>query len=123
MKKQTLKFYAFLFTLFLFGNCKTPQQNTTGTTTTSSSASKVQYERWQQRAEYSMEVDFDDLKHQYSGKQKLVFHNNSPDELSKAFYHLYMNAFQPGSSMDIRSRTIVDPDPRVADRIFKLKPN
>ena len=123
MKKQTLKFYAFLFTLFLFGNCKTPQQNTTGTTTPSSFTSKVQYERWQQRAEYAMEIDFDDSKHQYSGKQKLVFHNNSPDELSKAFYHLYMNAFQPGSSMDIRSRTIVDPDPRVADRIFKLKPN
>ena len=123
MKKLSLKFFAVVFTLFFFENCKTPQQNTTATTTNTTTTSKVQYERWQQRAEYTMDVDFDHSKHLYSGKQKLVFHNNSPDELSKAFYHLYMNAFQPGSAMDIRSRTIADPDPRVTDRISKLKPD
>lgn len=65
-----------------------------------------------------MDVD----KHQFSGKQKLVYTNNSPDTLTKVFYHLYFNAFQPGSMMDMRSRTIPDPDPRVGDRISKLKP-
>ena len=30
------------------------------------------------------------------------------------------NAFQPGSEMDVRSRTIADPDGRVGDRISKL---
>ena len=34
--------------------------------------------------------------------------------------HLYYNAFQPGSMMDVRSRTIEDPDSRVEDRIAKL---
>lgn len=61
-------------------------------------------------------------KHQFAGKQKLVYTNNSPDTLTRVFYHLYFNAFQPGSMMDIRSRTLPDPDPRVGDRISKLKP-
>lgn len=39
------------------------------------------------------------------------------------FYHLYFNAFQPNSQMDVRSRTITDPDGRVMDRISQLKPH
>ena len=49
-----------------------------------------------------------------------IYLYNSPDELNQVFYHLYFNAFQPGSMMDIRSRTIADPAPRVGDRISKL---
>jgi hypothetical protein len=60
---------------------------------------------------------------QYEGKQKLVYTNNSPDVLTRVYYHLYFNAFQPGSEMDVRSRTIKDPDPRVGDRIGNLLPN
>ena len=56
----------------------------------------------------------------YSGTQQLTYTNHSPDTLSQVFYHLYFNAFQPESDMDIRSRTIKDPDPRVGDRISKL---
>lgn len=51
----------------------------------------------------------------------MILTNNSPDTLNKVFYHLYFNAFQPNSMMDVRSRTIVDPDRRVGDRISKLK--
>ncbi|MEL6923565.1 MAG: M1 family metallopeptidase [Bacteroidota bacterium] len=80
-------------------------------------------ERWQQRAEYQMQIDFDVNTHRFTGKQNLVYYNNSPDELHKVFYHLYFNAFQPNSMMDIRSRTIADPDPRVATRIKSLKDN
>jgi len=40
--------------------------------------------------------------------------------LNRVFYHLFFNAFQPGSEMDVRSRTIKDPDSRVGDRISKL---
>ncbi|WP_026628250.1 M1 family metallopeptidase [Dyadobacter alkalitolerans] len=83
----------------------------------------AQSDRWQQRVKYQMEVDFDATKHQYKGKQKLIYSNNSPDTLHKVFYHLYLNAFQPGSQMDVRSRTISDPDPRVKDRISKLTPS
>ena len=86
-------------------------------------AAKAQNDRWQQRSKYQMEIDFDATKHQYKGSQKLVYTNNSPDTLTKVFYHLYLNAFQPGSQMDVRSRTISDPDPRVRDRISKLSPS
>lgn len=77
---------------------------------------------WQQRADYKMDIDFDATTHRFTGKQKIVYTNNSPDVLDKVFYHLYFNAFQPGSMMDVRSRTIADPDPRVGSRIFKLTP-
>ena len=75
---------------------------------------------WQQEVEYEMKIDMDAEKHQYQGEQELVYHNNSPDTLNKVFYHLYFNAFQPGSQMDVRSRNIKDPDERVGDRISKL---
>ena len=77
-------------------------------------------EYWQQEVEYEMKIDMDAEKHQYQGEQELVYHNNSPDTLNKVFYHLYFNAFQPGSQMDVRSRNIKDPDERVGDRISKL---
>ncbi|GLR16328.1 peptidase M1 [Portibacter lacus] len=67
-----------------------------------------------------MDIDFDVDKHQFKGKQVLKYTNNSPDTLDKVFYHLYFNAFQPGSMMDERSRTIQDPDPRVGERIAAL---
>jgi len=78
---------------------------------------------WQQHVDYKMEIDMDVESFQYKGKQKLVYTNNSPDVLNRVYYHLYFNAFQPGSEMDIRSRTISDPDRRVGDRISKLQPN
>lgn len=67
-----------------------------------------------------MDIDFDVKTHRFTGTQKLTYFNNSPDELNKVFYHLYFNAFQPNSMMDVRSRTISDPDRRVRDRISKL---
>jgi len=77
---------------------------------------------WQQHVDYTMDIDVDVTKFQYKGTQKLVYTNNSPDELTHVYYHLYFNAFQPNSQMDIRSRNIQDPDGRVTDRISKLKP-
>jgi len=78
---------------------------------------------WQQKVDYKMEIDMDVETFQYEGTQELTYTNNSPDVLDKVFYHLYFNAFQPGSEMDVRSRTIADPDRRVGDRISKLAPN
>ncbi|MEO9481881.1 MAG: M1 family metallopeptidase [Ekhidna sp.] len=75
---------------------------------------------WQQRVEYTMDIDFDVTNHQFTGTQTLKYSNSSPDTLRRVFYHLYFNAFQPESMMDTRSRTIEDPDGRVQDRISKL---
>lgn len=75
---------------------------------------------WQQAVDYKMEIDFDHQTHRFAGIQTIQYTNNSPDTLYRVFYHLYFNAFQPGSEMDVRSRTISDPDSRIADRISNL---
>jgi hypothetical protein len=92
----------------------------------------AQPDRWQQRVKYTMNIDMNVQTNQFSGKQKLEYTNNSPDTLTKVFYHLYFNAFQPGSMMDTRSRrqgavngtgARPDWDQRVKDRILNLNPD
>ena len=90
---------------------------------------------WQQHADYTMDIDMDVEKFQYKGYQKLLYTNNSPDILNVVYYHLQLNAFQPGSDMDIRLQHIPDPDRRMVNnlgtrenpvyqsRIAELKPN
>ncbi|MBI5857601.1 MAG: M1 family metallopeptidase [Sphingobacteriales bacterium] len=93
--------------------------------------SLAQSDRWQQRVKYTMNIDMNVLTNRFTGKQRLEYWNNSPDTLTRIFYHLYFNAFQPGSMMDVRSRrqgTIQvgrgqDWDSRVRDRIQNLKPD
>lgn len=75
---------------------------------------------WQQKADYRMQIDFDVESHQFDGNQLLIYTNNSPDTLKRVFYHLYFNAFQPGSMMDVRSRSIIDPSPKIGSRIAGL---
>jgi hypothetical protein len=70
---------------------------------------------WQQHVDYTMDVEMDVKTYQYTGTQKLVYTNNSPDVLDRVFYHLYYNAFQPGSEMDIRLQNIKDPDNRMME--------
>ena len=96
----------------------------------------AQPDRWQQRVKYTMNIDMNVQTNQYKGKQTVEYWNNSPDTLHRVFFHLYWNAFQPGSMMDERSRRqgsivlgkdrngndVRDWDPRVKDRIAKLKP-
>ncbi|WKK66291.1 M1 family metallopeptidase [Lutimonas zeaxanthinifaciens] len=93
MKKQILLFFTILFLTNAFGQ-------------------REHY--WQQHADYTMDIDVDAEKFQFKGKQKLIYTNNSPDELHKVFYHLQFNAFQPGSDMDIRLQSIPDPDSRMS---------
>jgi hypothetical protein len=92
----------------------------------------AQPDRWQQRVKYAMKIDMNVQTNQFTGKQKLEYWNNSSDTLTKVFYHLYFNAFQPGSMMDTRSirqgavngaGNRPDWDGRVKDRIGNLKPN
>ena len=68
---------------------------------------------WQQHVDYNMDIDMDVETFQYKGTQKLEYTNNSPDDLNRVFYHLYFNAFQPGSEMDVRLQNIQDPDGRM----------
>ena len=111
------------------GSSKSVSTSTKTGSTTNSSSAKSTY--WQQHVDYKMEIDMDVNNYQYQGKQTLVYTNNSPDVLNKVFYHLFFNAFQPGSEMDARLQSIIDPDGRMVNevnsekesRISKLKPN
>ncbi len=82
---------------------------------------------WQQHVDYTMDVSMDVKNYQFTGTQKLVYTNNSPDELTRVYYHLYFNAFQPGSEMDVRLQSIPDPDRRMMhegkSRIATLSPD
>lgn len=74
-------------------------------------AQKTNY--WQQHVDYKMQIEVDEVNFRYDGKMKLVYTNNSPDILKKVYFHVYYNAFQPGSAMDYRLQNIVDPDSRM----------
>ncbi|MEC4113312.1 M1 family metallopeptidase [Myroides pelagicus] len=90
---------------------------------------------WQQHVNYEMDVKVDVKKFTYTGTQKLIYTNNSNDTLRSVYYHLYYNAFQPGSDMDALLNSIADPDSRMVEtknirgrkvtesRISKLKPD
>ncbi|MFN8274515.1 MAG: M1 family metallopeptidase [Flavobacteriaceae bacterium] len=72
---------------------------------------------WQQQVDYKMNVVMDVAKYRYQGHQELVYTNHSPDTLKRVFYHLYNNAFQPGSEMDARLQAIADPDRRMVKKL------
>ncbi|MCB9201694.1 MAG: M1 family metallopeptidase [Flavobacteriales bacterium] len=61
---------------------------------------------YQQHVDYTMDIDVDVKKYTYSGKQKIIYTNNSPDTLDKFYMHLYWNAFQPNSMMDERAKAL-----------------
>ncbi|SDZ80423.1 hypothetical protein SAMN05192529_10219 [Arachidicoccus rhizosphaerae] len=95
---------------------------------------QAQPERWQQKIKYTIDANLDVNTNIVNGKEKITYWNNSPDTLNRLFIHLYWNAFQPGSMMDVRSKElgkiilgknrkgepVQDWDPRVRDRISNL---
>ncbi len=100
-------------------------------------ALKAQPNRWQQKIAYDIDVNMNAETNRFNGVEKIVYWNNSPDTLNRVFFHLYWNAFQPNSMMDVRSRElgktelgtdrngnpIYDWDDRVRDRIQHLQPD
>ena len=75
---------------------------------------------WQQQANYTMEIDVNVDNHTYSGTQELVFTNNSPETLERVFYHLYFNAFKPGTDLEQNSRYSTDDSRTMSKKILML---
>tara|TARA_B100000524_G_scaffold330085_2_gene215703 strand:+ start:974 stop:2794 length:1821 start_codon:yes stop_codon:yes gene_type:complete len=75
---------------------------------------------WQQHVDYKMVVDVNAVNHTYTGTQKLIYTNNSPDELKRVFYHLYFNAFKPGTDLEQNSRYSADDSKEMSKNIFLL---
>lgn len=84
------------------------------------SAFAQRYGYFQQRVDYTMDVFLDVKTHKLSGKQIAIYQNNSPDTLYEIYYHLYLNAFKPGSSMQVRGDVIKN---GLGDRIRAMKPD
>ncbi|HXH19433.1 MAG TPA: hypothetical protein VNJ07_10155, partial [Chitinophagales bacterium] len=55
---------------------------------------------WQQDVHYEIKANVDEQTDIIDGNLKLTYWNNSPDTLREVFFHLYENAFQPGSYYD-----------------------
>jgi hypothetical protein len=99
--KKTIFFFSLVYSTFTFAQ-KSPNPG-----------------YWQQQADYKMELEMDVKTFQYKGNQTVTYTNNSGDTLRTVYFHLYPNAFQPGSAMDIRLQTITDPDKRMI-KSFKV---
>ena len=52
---------------------------------------------WQQDVSYEIRAILDDEKNLVDGVLVLTYTNNSPNELDRLYFHLYQNAFEPGS--------------------------
>lgn len=55
---------------------------------------------WQQDVFYKIDAIIDEQTDIISGTEQLTYFNNSPDTLHFVFFHLYQNAFVPGSYLD-----------------------
>ena len=99
-----MKFFRTVFLIFLVCSCSNKDKG-----------------RWQQHVSYKMVIDVDAKNRSYSGTQELVYTNNSSDTISRVFYHLYFNAFKPGSEMQIRASEISDDDRAISKKILSLE--
>ncbi|MEO8199081.1 MAG: M1 family metallopeptidase [Gemmatimonadota bacterium] len=52
---------------------------------------------WQQRMTYEITASLDEPKGVLSGTERVTYVNHSPDTLQTFSFHLYLNAFRPGS--------------------------
>ena len=77
--------------------------------------------RWQQEVDYTMVIDVDVENHTYKGTQSIIYTNNSPDDLDRVFYHLYFNAFKPGTDLEQNSRYSADDSRTMSKNILMLE--
>jgi len=59
---------------------------------------------FQQRVRYDIKADIDPESALIAGIESIAYFNYSPDTLFEIYFHLYYNAFQPGSYLDRQSR-------------------
>jgi hypothetical protein len=62
---------------------------------------------WQQKVDYDMKIEIDDLNQRCIGSEKITYKNNSPDTLTYLWLQLDQNIFEPGSDSQL---TMTGPD-------------
>jgi Peptidase family M1 domain len=65
---------------------------------------------WQNKGDYSIEVNFDPITRMVSGTEKITYYNNSPDTLHQLIFKLYPNIYQKGAvrEMSIKAADLTD---------------
>ncbi|TGE19315.1 M1 family metallopeptidase [Hymenobacter elongatus] len=53
---------------------------------------------WQQQVTYSIDVTLDDRQHELKGTEELQYTNNSPDQLTFIWFHLWPNAYRDNTT-------------------------
>ncbi|TGE22909.1 M1 family metallopeptidase [Hymenobacter metallicola] len=53
---------------------------------------------WQQEVNYSIDVTLDDKQHELKGTEELQYTNNSPDQLTFIWFHLWPNAYKDNNT-------------------------
>lgn len=62
---------------------------------------------WQQKVDYNIKVEIDDLNQRCIGSETITYKNNSPDTLTYLWLQLDQNIFEPGSDANL---TMTSPD-------------
>jgi len=55
---------------------------------------------WQNHAHYKIKVSVDPIKHRITGKEEIIYYNNSPDSLRRIVVRLYQDRYKKGSVRD-----------------------
>jgi hypothetical protein len=59
---------------------------------------------WQQQVNYSIDVTLDDQQHMLTGREELVYTNNSPTALPFIWFHLWPNAYRDDNTAFARQQ-------------------
>lgn len=62
---------------------------------------------WQQKVDYNIKVEIDDINQRCTGSETITYKNNSPDTLTYLWLQLDQNIFEPGSDSNL---TMTAPD-------------
>lgn len=57
---------------------------------------------WQNSSDYKIKVSVEPPSRLVSGKENIIYYNNSPDTLKEIVFNLYQNAFKPGAKRDVQ---------------------
>ncbi|MBK9099119.1 MAG: hypothetical protein IPM14_13560 [bacterium] len=55
---------------------------------------------WQNSADYKIDAEFDPINYTLTGREEVLYKNNSPDSLNRLVIRLYPNIFKKGSARD-----------------------
>ncbi|MCP4582647.1 MAG: M1 family metallopeptidase [candidate division Zixibacteria bacterium] len=61
-------------------------------------------EYFQQKVDYKITAELIPSEASLKGSELVTYYNNSPNTLDRIYFYLYLNAFKPGSNLDLESQ-------------------